>query len=1127
MDEIIKNIRKVLATIYPDPDSAAEVADAAGLDLTEIARHNILKIYWKNIVERAHKDGKIQDLLKIAIEDNRGVNELDTLLSAYQTLNKSISPAEGNEENKSPAKRYLKTLGGLNLESSQITQPKTLMILVYLAIEGSTILNKLDELFFDGRNETYLEWVARAFSQIALPLKKKLNKLVKEGLITIDDGSCHISPDIICDFNVVEGLLKNRNYQEAVAQYTGLFLERKDSSIGERLNQWITGLRTNLAKKIREAHLEIAEDSAREGNYKEAGEHAEKAYFMLEANTSLERIYTLLMAGENLRTADKARDELEKSGNKLILTPDEARERLRQPSAVPNNLQSRNPDFVERITKTNGAETRDREAFAELLCSGKTRLLTLYGSGGIGKSALADEIAHTLKDKGCFKDGIFSVSLGSVTNPDEILPKIEKVIEQPISSLKHKNLLLVLDNFEQFIKDQPNNGVSLIKNLLSETKNLCFLITSIKTLELDGEVSRPLDGLSYPSKDVLLEEARTSPSIILFEKYRKKKEGNFNITNENLYEVIKICELVDGIPLALKLAASSRGQPPLADIIANIEKNIDVLEATHDALEASEDNTPKRQRSMTATFDYSWELLSEEEQLALRRLSVFEGGFTSEVAVELEIVTQEWLDELVENSMLMRINGRYKRHKLIHKYTKKKLSQMPDLEIACGRKHEMYFLDYLFKFDDDLTGDTSKDRENLRKAIGLLSIEKENIRAAWKRAIGLGDVGRLKNGLETIVQFAEVTGAYNEANEFAEQILESAKKGSITDETLIGAAWSVSGFSKYRTLDNQLAIQNCQKAIELLSPPNDSGRNVHLWLAYLIKSICTWQTGGGIDEGRQGHENGLRVAEDDLNNAEAIDNVKNAKHATMRMGLSLHNLGLTELYYGDFLTAKTKEYLIDAKAKGSGVGAPYVCYSYLYLGELYLASNQLEDAKKEFENGFAIAKGLNYLPCMAIICVDLGKLLLQENKLNDALQRCEEAEKLCEQSGDMWPLAVSKAVRGEVALQKHEIEQAETYFLQSVDAAAVIKAPLFASDAILGLAKIFKQKQDFNRSVVLLSYLTGHAATPIVVKTQAQSLIEINKEQMPLDKFESAMQKGQALTNKQFLENFRQNYVDL
>lgn len=304
---------------------------------------------------------------------------------------------------------------------------------------------------------------------------------------------------------------------------------------------------------------------------------------------------------------------------------------------------------------------------ASLLANGGCRLLTLVGSGGVGKTRLAIKAARTAQS--AFADGAAFVSLAAVADPAGLAQAVAQALNTPLLGsdppqaqlqriLRSRNLLLVLDNFEQLADAAP-----VLAEWLAAAPDLKRLITSRERLNLAEEWLYPVAGFG--------EEAAVS----LFTQTARRARPGFDRSGEGA-ALADICRMVGGHALAVELAASWTRLMPCTEIAAQIRQDFDFLAG-------GPRNAPDRHRSLRALFDHSWLLLSPAEQRALARLAVFRGGFAAEQAAAVAGATWPLLLGLVDKSLVEASGAqRYDLHDLVRQYAARKLIEMGEADVA-------------------------------------------------------------------------------------------------------------------------------------------------------------------------------------------------------------------------------------------------------------------------------------------------------------------------------------------------------------------------------------------------------------------------------------------------------------
>ncbi|UCC75796.1 MAG: GNAT family N-acetyltransferase, partial [Anaerolineales bacterium] len=360
-----------------------------------------------------------------------------------------------------------------------------------------------------------------------------------------------------------------------------------------------------------------------------------------------------------------------------------AQERLPAPAPPPaavvkHNLPLQLTPFVGR--KAVLAQIADR------LQDPECRLLTLVGPSGSGKTRLALEAAAARLDD--FQHGVYFVSLAPLESIEGIVPAVAMALglpfyaqpagrpqpqprQQLLDYLHHKTMLLIMDNFEHLLE-----GLDLLLEVLKTAPQVKILVTSQATLNLQGEQVFPVPGMDLPEWEVpedagaTLDDAAQYSAVELFRQSARRAQPGFALSDDNVADVIRICHLVQGMPLGILLAAAWVGVLTPVEIASEIGQSLDFLEAQLRDL-------PQRQRSMRAVFDHSWRLLSEREREVFQRLSVFRGGFTRQAARQVAGASLRQLRALVEKSLLQRDpQGRYGVHDLLRQYAAQRLAEV-------------------------------------------------------------------------------------------------------------------------------------------------------------------------------------------------------------------------------------------------------------------------------------------------------------------------------------------------------------------------------------------------------------------------------------------------------------------
>jgi DNA-binding SARP family transcriptional activator/predicted ATPase len=418
-----------------------------------------------------------------------------------------------------------------------------------------------------------------------------------------------------------------------------------------------------------------------------------------------------------------------------------------------------------QLTPFVGRE-RELAELAARLGQADVRLLTLAGAGGMGKTRLALEIVRLrlgapapdqpgelVESSGqAFPNGVFFVSLAALSATSQIVPAIAAAIgltlhgdpKQVLLRFLHdKRLLLILDNFEHLLE-----GSELVVEILQTAPLLHIIATSRERLNVRGEQIFLVEGMEYATAD-----AATSSAVRLFIQCARRVLPGFKLSQENSRLILRICELVQGMPLGIELAAAWVEMLPLETIAAEIERSADFL--AFDWRDA-----PARQRSMRTVFDWSWHLLNAAEQQALRGLAVFRGGCTLAAAQAVVNTSLRVLTSLVHKSLL-RWNwneggaGRYEMHELLRQFAAHSLDAADERAVLEAR-HSDYYLSFVQERERRLT------RDDPQTAVAGIRSEIGNILQAWAWAARSGRLADLDRSAYGIWQFQTVAGSLSQ-----------------------------------------------------------------------------------------------------------------------------------------------------------------------------------------------------------------------------------------------------------------------------------------------------------------------------------------------------------------------------
>jgi predicted ATPase/class 3 adenylate cyclase len=459
---------------------------------------------------------------------------------------------------------------------------------------------------------------------------------------------------------------------------------------------------------------------------------------------------------------------------------------LRSLGGRPNNLPPQLTSFVGR------AELAEARRLLEA-----TRLLTLTGPGGTGKTRLSLELANEAVER--HADGVYFVALDAVTDPNLVPSTIAGVLELPegsepplerlLNHLRDREVLLVLDNLEQVIEVG-----STVARLLREAPRLRLIATSRVPLRISGEQEFAVPPLTIPEADgaITATEAARYAAVRLFVERAMAVKPAFALTDDNAADAVEIVRSLDGLPLAIELAAARVRILPLAALRERLDQRLGLLVGGGRDL-------PTRQQTLRGAIDWSHDLLEAGERRLFARLAVFAGGAwlaqAEQVCGPADEVGGEVLDllasltekSLVRSLALDDLDPRFGMLATIREYAQEKLAASGE-EDAVRERHAAAYVELIERCSSQLTGDAS------RRWLDRLEHDHDNLRSALDRAVGAGNAALALRLIAAIWRFWQIRGHLHEASERIDRVFAMPGAADAPDALLArahGAAGSV------------------------------------------------------------------------------------------------------------------------------------------------------------------------------------------------------------------------------------------------------------------------------------------------------------------------------------------------
>ena len=557
--------------------------------------------------------------------------------------------------------------------------------------------------------------------------------------------------------------------------------------------------------------------------------------------------------------------------------------RLKVTSRPGNNLPAQPTPFIGRQQEVT--------AICDLLLQEEIRLLTMTGPGGTGKTRLAIKAAGNVTEH--FKDGIYFVDLAPVRNPESVLTLIAQTIGLRVTSdrslfdelkiqLNTSRLLLLLDNFEQVMA-----AAAMIAEFLRECTGLKIVVTSREALRVRGEHVFPVPPLAVPGKDLKqlsTEELNQFESIRLFVESARMVKHDFQLTKENIPLVVEICSRVDGLPLAIELAAARMNLFSLPALLKRVSGRLALLQSGARDL-------PGRQKTLRDTIDWSYELLDTGEKQLFALLSIFSGcTFEAVEAIAgqirdmagTELVILDGLASLVNKSLLRQAEEfpggtRLLMLETIREYAEERLVGDPEFKSNADKAHASYYAEFAERIRKNLIG------PGREAALAEVESEIENVKTAWHYWVSEKDLDQLGKLTDCLWLLYDARGWYHATVDLTADLLnvlastpstpERAQQQIMLQTSLARALMAIKGYTQ--------EVENAyNKALELCKEYGEIPQ-----LFPVLRALASFYVYRGD------FEKGVKIAEQILNLSKRIDDMIIKVEGHLIMGYNLAFIG--------------------------------------------------------------------------------------------------------------------------------------------------------------------------------------------------------------------------------------------
>ncbi|HEX4947314.1 MAG TPA: protein kinase [Blastocatellia bacterium] len=755
--------------------------------------------------------------------------------------------------------------------------------------------------------------------------------------------------------------------------------------------------------------------------------------------------------------------------------------------------------------------TNELAAVKQLLQQDGIRLLTLTGPGGTGKTRLSLQIAAELSE--AFADGVWFVPLSAINDPALVTSAITQTLglqENAFTSLqtglkdflRDKQMLLLLDNFEQLLAAAPQ-----VSELLAACPNLKLLITSRAALKVRWEREFPVPPLALPALQDSVASLAVSPSVVLFVERARAVKPDFELNEENAQSIAEICARLDGLPLALELAAARiRVLTPRA-LLQRLGQSLKLLAGGARDL-------PERQQTIRNTIQWSCDLLSDAEQRLFRRLAVFVGGFTLEAAEAVcgelgacELDVLDGITSLVDKSLLQQREQsdgemRFSMLLTIKEYGLEQLVAYGEFA-AAEQAHTNYFLALAEQAEPQLTG------ANPKRWLDQLEQEHDNLRAVFERVLRQGQTEEGLRLAGALWRFWARRSHFREGRERLATLLQATETTGpppLRVKALVGAATL-----EQNQGDCEVARVLFEEVLHIRRTLNDQPG-----IAAALTSL------GWVAWRQNEYERARTLSEEAMTLHQSLGN----QHGVIQVR---NTLAWVAHHQGDFERARVlhEECVRERQQLGDQHGA---AFSIGALGWTLKKLGQREEAARRLDEGQQRMEAMGDRQMAAWFATHRGGLALEQGDHALAAAKIEFGRAIFAEIGDRFGLSHPLHFLGELRVQQGDYDTAETLFRESLQLRLEVRDRHGIADSLERLAWIAEHAQQMETAVRWLSAAAAlRASLGVQLGVTEQPIFAQHQQAVQTalgpERFAECWQEGQAMAWQEVVADLLSNRV--
>ena len=891
---------------------------------------------------------------------------------------------------------------------------KALALLGYLAAQGQPLpRERLVDMFWEDQTESRgranLSWVLNK-------LKALLPDCLQADRHTVRFQRADPYWLDLDAFDELEAQGEPDALAEAVELYRGEFLEGLYLEGCTEFELWVVTERERWRQRVHRALETLVAHHSRRGEYEQSLHFARRLLALEPWQEKVQRQVMHLLVQSGQRAAALAQYK----SCRRVLAKELGAEPATETTALYERIQaadSRRHDLPAQPTPFLGRKDELVE-IARLLDDPDCRLLTILGPGGIGKTRLALQVGQAKTQ--AFLEGVHFVPLAALGSADSLLSALADALQfslagpgppqaQLLNYLRGKQVLLILDNFEHLIPHLPPlgrdrggkvGGAELLGEILKKAPEVKLLVTSRERLNLRWERCFEIAGLDYPNETTPRADLQAYSAVQLFQQAAQQVRQDFVLSEQDRPAVAHICQLVEGLPLGIELAAAWAGTYTCEEIAGEIERGLDFL-AT------SLRDVPQRHRSVQATFEHSWRLLTPPEQGVLMALSVFRQGFQRKAAKEVAGATPIVLKSLVDKSLLRFLpSGRYEMHEMLRQYAADKLNTMPKAQAGARDQHCAHFVAFLQRQESNLVGG------GVAEALAAIRAEIANVRAAWHWAVTNAKLKEIERGLNGLSRFYLFTGPCQEGQRLSRMAIDCVR-------ALLGQGYAPE-------------------------------REAQVILSKLLVEQARFLNRQGM------YEQAITAAQDAIGLARISQALHPEAAGCLQRGRALWCLG-------DYIAAQSQFESAMSLAQGSALRL-LKAKSLRHLGKFFEHKNDYARAKAYFEQALRISQEIGDQQEEGIILNSFGLAAVAQGDYATARSHYEQALRTSRKIGDRWLESVVLINFGMLSNLQGDWARAKAYYEQSLRIQRDFGDQRAEGIVLINLGLLSNQQGDFARA---------------------------------------------------------------